>query len=265
MTPVFHLRAFGATFRSRASGATLISLCAMAILLAIPADAQTPDEFTNLQVLPEDIEKRALVDAMRGFAGALGVRCIHCHVGENENTLEDFDFASDDKETKRVARAMMRMTREINDTLMPKTGRENPLTVGCATCHHGVEKPQGLREILAAELDEGGVEGVEARYLELHEKYHGKGAYNFGEFTVTSLAERVARDRRDPATALALLDLNAELHPESAYTHMMKGRIQARSGARDDAIRSFERALEIKPDDPWARGQLERLKSAPAE
>ena len=109
-----------------------------------------------------------------------------------------------------------------------------------------------------------GVEAVGTRYRELHEKYYGRGAYDFGEFTLTSLAEGVARDQRDPATALALLDLNQELHPESAYTHVMKGRIQARTGARDDAIRSFERALELKPDNPWARQQLERLKAAPA-
>ncbi len=252
-------------FRLRAARDLTISLCAIAVLLAAPAGAQIPDTFTNLQVLPEDIEKRALIDAMRGYAGGLGVRCKHCHVGENADTLEDFDFASDDKETKRVARAMMQMTREINDTLMPKTGRENPVTVSCATCHHGVEKPQRLRQILAVELEADGVDGVGAKYRELHEKYYGKGAYNFGEFTLTGLAERVAYDQRDPATALALLDLNAELHPESAYTHMMKGRIQAMNGARDDAVRSFERALEIKPGNPWAQKQLERLKAAPAE
>ena len=244
---------------------TTLTLCTMAVLLAAPVVARTPDEFTNLQVLPEDIEKRALIDTMRGFCGALGVRCIHCHVGENEETLEDFDFAADDKETKQVARAMMRMTREINDTLLPKTGRDNPLTVSCVTCHHGVEKPQELREILTAELDEGGVEAVGSRYRELHEKYYGRGAYNFSEFTLTSLAEWVSREQRDPATALALLDLNAELHPESSYTHLMKSRIQAMTGARDDAIRSAERALEIKPGDPWAQKQLERLKAAPAE
>ncbi len=274
MTTVFRLRASGATSLERVpratslvrvSRATTLSLCAALVLLAAPLSAQIPEELTNLQVLPEDIEQRALVDAMRGFAGGLGVRCIHCHVGENPESLETFDFASDDKETKLVARAMMRMTREINDTLMPKTGRENPLAVSCATCHHGVEKPQGLRELLAAELAEGGVDRVGERYRELHEKYYGKGTYNFGEFTLTGLAEQVARDQRDPATALALLDLNAELHPESAYTHMMKGRIQAMSGARDDALKSFERALEIKPDDRWARQQLERLKAAPAE
>lgn len=241
------------------------TLYLMVAMFVSPVSAQIPGTFTNLQVLPEDTEKRALINEMRGFAGALGVRCNHCHVGESAESLEGFDFASDAKEPKRVARAMMRMTREINQTLLPKTGRENLLTVSCVTCHHGVERPQGLRELLAVELETGGVDAVGAKYRELHEKYHGKGAYNFGEFTLTGLAERVAFGQRDPATALALLDLNAELHPESSYTYLMKSRIQARNGDRDDAIRSAERALEIKPEDPWALKQLERLKAPPAD
>jgi tetratricopeptide (TPR) repeat protein len=240
-------------------------MISMVLALAAPLGAQVPDTFTNLQVMPKDIERRALVDAMRGFCGALGVRCIHCHVGENEDTLEGFDFASDDKETKRVARAMLRMTHEINDTLLPKTGRDNLLAVSCITCHHGLQKPQRLREVLAAELEKGGVDAVGVKYRELHEKYYGKAAYDFGEFTLTSLAESVARDQDDPATALALLDLNAELHPESAYTHIMKGRILARTGDRDAAIRSTERALEIDPESDWAKRQLERLKAPPSD
>ncbi len=238
-----------------------IFLCA-AWALAAPAGAQTPDGFQNLQVLPGDIERRALIDVMRSFAGSLGVRCNHCHVGENVDTLEDFDFASDDKETKRVARAMMKMTRAINETHLPATGRESLLEVRCATCHHGVQKPQGLRDLLAGELEKGGVEAVGARYRALHEKHFGRGTYNFSEFTLTGLAERVARDQSNPAMALELLDLNATLHPESAYTYVMKGRIQTMTGAQDAAIKSFERALEIKPDDQRARRELDRLKAA---
>ena len=43
---------------------------------------------------------------MRNFASGLGVRCDHCHVGGNPDTLEGFDFASDAKEAKQVARAI---------------------------------------------------------------------------------------------------------------------------------------------------------------
>jgi len=37
------------------------------------ASAQIPKEFTNLEVIPKDVESRQLVGIMRNFAGALGV------------------------------------------------------------------------------------------------------------------------------------------------------------------------------------------------
>ena len=52
----------------------------LAFWLAVPvagfpaeAFAQIPDEFTNLEVLPDDIEQRQLVNTMRGFAFGLGL------------------------------------------------------------------------------------------------------------------------------------------------------------------------------------------------
>ena len=78
-------------------------------VLASPASAQIPQTFTNLQVLPKDIPRAQLVSTMRGFAGALGVRCTHCHVGPDD--LQGMDFATDEKESKKIARTMLRMVR----------------------------------------------------------------------------------------------------------------------------------------------------------
>jgi tetratricopeptide (TPR) repeat protein len=241
-----------------------LSFSALICLLALPlpAQAQIPDEFSNLKILPKDIDKRALIGLMRDYSGALGVRCQHCHVGENTETLEDFKFAADDKEAKRVARAMIEMTQATNDVYLLKTGRTEPLTVTCGTCHHGTERPQGLRDILHTAFTDGGVEAVRTRYQELHEKYHGKGAYNFGEFTLTGLAERIAGEQRDPAAAQALLDLNLTFHPKSAYTHLMKGRLHAMTGAREKAISEFKAGIKLDPDNPWAQQQLDRLEAA---
>ena len=51
---------------------------ALALLLGTaPGAAQIPDEFTNLKLLPKDIEKRQLIGTMRDWAGGLGVRCNH--------------------------------------------------------------------------------------------------------------------------------------------------------------------------------------------
>ncbi len=55
----------------------------------------------------------------------LGVRCEHCHVGEG-NDLSKFDFASDARPAKAVARKMILMLRAINGPLLE--GAKTPLT-----------------------------------------------------------------------------------------------------------------------------------------
>ncbi|MFQ5530476.1 MAG: c-type cytochrome, partial [Gemmatimonadota bacterium] len=77
-----------------------------------------PDSTENLKVLPEDITIRELVETMRGFAGALGVRCIHCHVGDDPSDLSSVDFVSDEKIEKRKARVMIQMLNRINTELL---------------------------------------------------------------------------------------------------------------------------------------------------
>jgi cytochrome c553 len=115
--------------------------------LTVPqAPAWTPPDPTNLQVLPKDISKRDLVQNMRRFTAALGVRCEFCHLGEG-NDLSKFDFASDDKRQKRNARLMLTMTRDINAKLadVPEPRPAGTAAVTCYTCHRGETKPQTAR------------------------------------------------------------------------------------------------------------------------
>src|SRR5689334_16213122 len=109
-------------------------------LVTVPAiaSAQFPPEKTkNLKVLPKDMPVRAVLDTMRTFAGALGVRCTFCHVGNEGEPLSSFDFASDKKPEKEKARVMLRMVAAINGEHLPKLkDREQPpVAVSCATCH----------------------------------------------------------------------------------------------------------------------------------
>ena len=90
------------------------------------ARAQFPETFENLKVLPKDISRQDLSGVMRGFASALGVRCVHCHVGQDNPGLKGVDFRSDEKETKRIARAMMKMAAAINADYIGAQGRANP-------------------------------------------------------------------------------------------------------------------------------------------
>src|SRR5689334_2504617 len=87
----------------------------LALFLAgIAAHGQVPGDFTNLQYFPKNISRDELVGIMRGFSFSLNVRCEYCHAGKGGNELKDMNFASDEKETKRTARAMLRMVDAIN-------------------------------------------------------------------------------------------------------------------------------------------------------
>jgi hypothetical protein len=120
--------------------------CAAFVTAVVTAQAPTPPAaaaspaFKNLQVLPKDIGKDQLFPIMKGFAQGLGVRCTHCHVGTEGQPLSTFDFASDAKPTKLIARKMLAMVHRINEQDL---GVKDPkdLKVTCYTCHRGATKP----------------------------------------------------------------------------------------------------------------------------
>jgi hypothetical protein len=108
-----------------------------------------PDSFQNLQVLPKDIGTRELIDTMKAVSMSLGARCPQCHVGQEGQDLSTFDFASDAKPAKKVAREMLRMTQAINDEYLTRVAvllkEAEPEAaapeVTCATCHRGKMHP----------------------------------------------------------------------------------------------------------------------------
>ena len=219
-----------------------------------------PDSLVNIQALPEDTSVRELRTMMRGFAGALGVRCTHCHVGDDPNDLRSIDFTSDEKIEKRKAREMIRMVRRINEELLAGVPErsEPPVVVACRTCHHSLTRPVGIRDLLAETFEAEGADATIAQYQELREKYYGSDSYDFRHFMLANVAERVAR--QNPEGAIQLLEFNGKLHPTSGQTFSTMGRIYR---GRDDiaaAIRSLERALDAEPDNEFYSRTLQRLR-----
>ena len=244
--------------------ATMLPALALVLLAAGPLAAQWPPEPKNLQVFPEDIDTRQLLGAMRGFSRGLGVRCQHCHVGEEGQPLSTFDFASDDKAAKLAARAMMRMVRSINEQVADAiTDGSEPVAVRCVTCHRGVLQPEQLEDLLAREAASGGVEAALTRYAELREKHYGSHTYDFGEGTLVRTAEAVGRE--DPGAAIALLQRNLELFPDSAWTLGTLAQAQQQAGDGDGAIATLERLLALDPDNERVQRMLEQTRAAPAE
>ena len=234
---------------------------ALACVCAGRAHAQIPDKFTNLKVLPKDIQKQDLVRIMRGFSAALNVRCIHCHKGDDPLDLSKVDFASDDKENKIVARAMMGMTKNINATLQTDIGTMRPqhLDVTCYTCHHGNSRPETLEHALVTELDADGVDSTLALYRQLRGEYYGRAAYDFGEWSLISIAENLPHDAKHEDAALALLNENLVFYKDSPGTYARLGETYLAKGDTTSALVNFNKAAALAPDDPWLKRRIERI------
>lgn len=244
-------------------------LFATALLLLIPATlpaqrgrggGQGPQ---NLQVLPKDIARPQLTATMRAFAMALGVRCNHCHVvtGTNANGQEDLDYARDDKETKKVAREMLKMVMDINGKYLPATGRTFTARnqVSCETCHHGMAKPRTLRAALAEAVEAKGVDSAVALYRELRERYFGAAAYDFTERSLVEAANELGRSDQH-AAAITLLRLNLEHYPRSDQTYFSLAQHALQTGDTTAAVSALTEALEIEPDSRQYRALLSRLR-----
>jgi hypothetical protein len=219
-----------------------------------------PDSLKNLKVFPKDISPRALIDTMRGFALALGVRCVYCHVGKEGQPLDSVNFASDDKRTKKVARVMLDMVKHINgEHLADVPDRPQPLVVvRCVTCHRGVARPRLLDDDLRLVLADSGLDATERRYRTLRERYYGSGSYDFGEMVLNQLARAEAQARRLD-NSLGLLKLNAEFYPASAQIPFLEAEVYLQRGDTAAAIAGYRDALAKDSTNAAARRRLAAL------
>lgn len=224
------------------------------------ATPREPGAPRNLQVLPDTMSREAVVAIMRNFTTSLGVRCNYCHVPYEGAPPDSLDFSSDDRHTKEVARGMMRMVRAINGEHLPEIpelGRD-PVQVGCVTCHRGAPRPLMLEDTLLTVARSLGADSAVAAYGRLRTQYYGRSTYDFGERSLSVLAQRLTAAGRQ-ADARRILELNAEQFPSSAGTAMELGRAHEALGERDRAIEQYRRALAIQPDNPRAQERLRAL------
>ena len=131
------------SLRSRlilAAASLTFAAAAVSSGIAQPApETPKPSAYKNLKVLPATMPRDQLIGVMRGFTQALGVKCTHCHVGE-DGKRETMDFPSDAKKEKLIARAMLQMTEHINRDEFTVTDMSKA-KVTCFTCHRGSTKP----------------------------------------------------------------------------------------------------------------------------
>ncbi len=229
-------------------------------MVGAPALAQAPAQEApkNLLVLPKDWTRAQVVGVMQNINAALGVGCDYCHV---QNQGVPPDFASDDKPEKEAARAMMKLTTELNADLSTALGKPAAeLTrVGCITCHRGVPEPKQLAEILARTSAEKGFAAASAQYGELKAKYYGAQAYDFSESGLIATAQPLVQMRTDEA--IQFLQMNLGLFPQSARTYVALAQAQVAKQDRPGAISSLEKALQIEPNNAAARRTLDQLRA----
>ena len=258
------------------AGLVVLSVCgSVAAQAPAPQAGRGAAAPRNLQVLPKDTQQQDVVALMQQFTRALGVQCTYCHVevtaplltaeeaaaaaaaappaagrgrGRGRGAGPQMDFASDDKRQKQTARLMLTLVNDIN-TRLAAAIRKPPadiVRVQCATCHRGITNPAQLSDLLRQTMLGKGESAAVAQYRELRQAYVSSGAYDFRESVLLDLGrESLATRKADDA--LAWLQLNLEVYPQSVPSWIALS--QAHMAKRDqDAARSdLQKALMLDP------------------
>ena len=238
-----------------------VAAAASAAAQAPAGGAQTPPPppMTNLQIIPKDTPRPQVLQQMQAIAASLGVQCNYCHVMEGRGGRTD--MAADDKATKKAARGMMLLAREINSKLPESIGKAPEATtrVGCATCHRGVPIPKQITDVVTDAASAGGAAAGLAKYRELREKFYGGQSYDFSENGLLATAQRAIAANK-PDDALAYLKANVDYYPKSARSYLAMSQAHLAKQDRAGAIKDLEKALDLDPNNAQAKTQLETIK-----
>lgn len=241
---------------------SLVAIGTLALSVSLSAQSPgkwPPDSLINTHVIPRTTPVIEVIGQMRNFTAALGVRCQFCHVGEEGLPLEKFDFASDEKRTKLVARQMMRMVQEINRRLdtIPRAGLA-PVAASCATCHRGLSRPVPLFTVVAEAAIAANADSAGRVYRALRARYFGRDAYDFSESALNIAAFRIGRAGK-PDDALSLLTLNEELFPNSSGMYVFRGNVLLMKGDTTAAAVAFREAIRRDTSNVEAKGRLRAI------
>ncbi len=220
---------------SRTLARRVDQLLVLVLMMAVgpPARAQAPFEWPekakNLEDLPDSTSGDKLRAIMMGFTRALGVRCSHCHVGEEGKPLGTFDFVSDENPKKDIARDMYRMLGDINSHLakmnLAETQRVN---MWCNTCHHGRPLPRTLADELTVTYEAAGIDSTVGAYNALRERFYGRASYDFGVGSLNEVGSSLLSQGRGD-DALRVLQLNVDrIRMPPAHTRASPTRIRRR-------------------------------------
>ncbi len=239
-------------------------------ILAVAANAQIPMEVyrnpKNLQVLSPDTSPEELRDTMFSIGQQVGLRCAKCHDFEPDTPFAERDYASDEKELKRVAREMMQMIGGINEAVsaIDRDPDHKAISVQCVTCHRGVNQPRQIEEIFYTAVEENGLSSAIEQYSELRDSWYATGAYDFSAWRLGGIAQSIFDDG-DTEGGMQIHALNLQLNRSDGSVYFHRAESYEKQGQIEDAIADFERALELEEDSfgflkdriPQLKAQLE--------
>ena len=217
------------------------------------------DDPKNLKVLKDDITPGELRGTMRMMSVGLGVRCQHCHVGEEGQPLSTFDFADDEKDSKEKARFMLKMMMDLNQHMV--TGiKDRTVEIECMTCHRGATKPLFTADILKDKYKQEGIDAALSHYDELKQQYFGSHTHDFTEWTLINLAR--AAHPKDLAATYKILEKNLAIYPESFQTIFFLAEVHFAEKNMHAALEYYEKAFIINPD-PRLEVKIKSIKEQP--
>ena len=243
---------------------SIASLILAAVSLCHPQNQWGwPDKPKNLQVLPKEWSGMQLGSVMKGFTGALGVRCTYCHVGEEGKPFTTLDFVSDANPNKDRTREMYRMLGDINNHLNKiQPSGDKRVNMWCNTCHRGRPRPMTLEEELGEKYRMKGVDSALTYYAELKKKYYGTGPYNFGERSLNNFGYELLANN-DVTGSIRVLTLNTEEFPGSANVWDSLAGAYMKAGNTAKAEEYYEKSLTLDAVNNNAKEMLKKIKEAP--
>jgi len=246
---------------------TLVGVLLVSIVVSVQAQGgrgggpQVPTP-KNLQFFPKDMTGQQILPIMQNFNAALGVNCTYCHNSEPPVDNPKNDFASDEKQTKKTARVMLQLARDVNMKLQSELGKPaaQVANVQCVTCHRGVAIPRQLVTIVTETTAKEGINKALQQYQELRKQYYGAQAYDFTDATLFTAATQALAANK-PDDALAYAQLNLAYHANSARSYQVMSQAYQRRNEKDKAIQALQKAVDIDPMNQGFKNQLQQLKA----
>jgi tetratricopeptide (TPR) repeat protein len=118
-----------------------------------------------------------------------------------------------------------------------------------------------VNALLAETIDKKDVQAVIAVYRDLRKNDLGSGKYDFGETSLNILTENLLKQDK-AKEAGAIMELNVEVNtPPSGWAYSLLAMSHVATRKWIKAKTDYQKILELKPRDEWAKKQLEQLSS----